>query len=72
MGGTTVQTTISVALQVVLTGIVGWLINRLARVRQEFKQFMDEHEFLLTTAKANSAAILKLNRRLDRIARKHG
>jgi hypothetical protein len=37
------------------------------RFTRRFDQFMDEHELLLSTTKDNSAAILKLNRRLDRM-----
>jgi uncharacterized membrane protein len=62
----------STAIQVTLAGVIGWLIHRLAGARNEFRQFLQEHEFLLTTARDNAAAIIKLNKRLDRMARNRG
>ncbi len=50
-----------------------WRIGTsLIRLVRRADKLMSEHEFLLKSAKDNSAAILKLNRRLDRMAGNNG
>lgn len=50
-----------------------WRIGTsLIRLIRRADRLMQEHEFLLKSAKDNSAAILKLNRRLDRMAGNNG
>lgn len=63
---------IQVAVQVLTTSLIGWLIHKLAMARFEFRQFMAEHDFLLKSAKDTSEAIVKLNKRFDRHVSRHG
>lgn len=50
-----------------------WRIGTsLIRLIRRVDRLMREHEFLLRSAKDDAEAILKLNRRLDRLAARNG
>lgn len=49
--------------QLLMTSVIGWLVHKLTQARTEFRRFMNEHEQLIR-------AVLKLNKRLDRLERK--
>jgi hypothetical protein len=59
-------------VQVVSTAVIGVLVWTLRHARKEVSQFMTEHDTLLTSARNNAAAIIKLSKRLDRHVRGHG